>query len=86
MNIMNMPGFDAELSLGGTRGAYRGKAVFDRSITGEVLPMQQFLRRTIKCCLAGRHPPCITYQVPFGQNCKCRFGGPVCTPPILQQF
>jgi len=40
---MNMPGFDAESSLGPTMGIYRRKAVFGRLGTVEVLPMQEFL-------------------------------------------
>ena len=36
---MNIPGFNADLSLGPTLGIYRGKAVFGRSGTAEVLPM-----------------------------------------------
>lgn len=40
---MNMPGFDAESSLGPTMGIYRGKAVFGRLGTVEVMPMQEFL-------------------------------------------
>jgi hypothetical protein len=40
---MNIPGFDAESSLGPTMGIYRGKVVSGRLGTGEVLPMQEFL-------------------------------------------
>ena len=100
---MNMPGFDAESSLGPTMGIYRRRAVFGRLGTNELLPMQEFLtssilsrnrdlpflgstvlRRTLTCCLIGRHPPCITYVVPFFEDCKCWFGAPVCTPRVLQ--
>jgi hypothetical protein len=44
---MNMPGFDAESSLGPTMGIYRGKVVFGGSGTGKVLPMQGFLASSI---------------------------------------
>ncbi len=40
---MNMPGYNAEASLGPTLGIYRGNAVFGRLGTGDVLPMQEFL-------------------------------------------
>jgi hypothetical protein len=40
---MNMPGFDAESSLGSTKGIYRSHAVFGGSGTGEILPMQEFV-------------------------------------------
>ncbi|MCK6470083.1 MAG: hypothetical protein L6Q53_18095 [Candidatus Brocadia sinica] len=40
---MNMPGFNAESSFGPTMGIYRGKAVFGRSGTVEVLPMLEKL-------------------------------------------
>jgi hypothetical protein len=40
---MNMPGFDAELSLGPTMDIYRGKAVSGGLGMGEVLPMQESL-------------------------------------------
>ena len=40
---MNLPQFNAEASLGPTMGIYRGKALFGRLGTGEVLPMQEFL-------------------------------------------
>jgi hypothetical protein len=101
---MNMPGFDAESSLGPAISMYRGKAIFDRSVTAEVLPVQDFLAspplsqtlaspflrstigRTITCCLVGRHPPCVTYVVPFFENCECQFGAPVCTPFVNQAF
>ena len=42
--------------------------------------------RTITCCLVGRHPPCVTYVVPFFEDCKCWFGSPVCTPRVFQNF
>jgi hypothetical protein len=100
---MNMPGFDAELSLGPAISICRGKAAFDRSVTPEVLPQDYqasttlsqnldlpFLSakfgRTITCCLVGRHPPCITYVVPFFENCECQFGAPVCTPFVKATF
>jgi hypothetical protein len=38
-----MPGFDAESSLGPTRGLYQGKAVSGGLGRDEVLPMQEFL-------------------------------------------
>jgi hypothetical protein len=44
---MNIPGFNAESSLGPTMGIYRGKAGFGRSGTGEVLPMQNILASSI---------------------------------------
>jgi hypothetical protein len=40
---MNMPGFDAESSLGSTKGIYRSHVVFGGSGTGEILPMQEFV-------------------------------------------
>jgi hypothetical protein len=44
---MNMPGFDAESSLGRTMSAYRGKAVFGGTGAGGVLPMQGTLSSSI---------------------------------------
>jgi len=40
---MNLPGFNAESSLGPTIGRYRGKAVFGGSNPIDVLPMQDML-------------------------------------------
>jgi hypothetical protein len=40
---MNMPGFNAESSLGLTMSIYREKAILGGSGGGEVLPMQEFL-------------------------------------------
>jgi hypothetical protein len=39
---MNMPGFDAESSLGPTMGMYRGKAVFGSLGSKEVMPQLRF--------------------------------------------
>jgi hypothetical protein len=51
---MNLSQFNAEESLGPTMGLYRGKAVFGRSGTGEVLPMQGFLASST----LSRNRPC----------------------------
>ncbi len=79
---MNMPGFDAESSLGPTMGVYRGKALFGRLGTGEVLPMQEFLAsstrsRKMTCCglvmspNGETYPVCRECPVPFFQDCQC---------------
>jgi len=39
---MNMPGFDAESSLGPTMGIYRGRAVFGSLGSGGVMPQFRF--------------------------------------------
>jgi hypothetical protein len=95
---MNMPGFDAESSLGPTMGVYRGKAGFGGVGMGDV-SMQQLgtasflggfgITRT--CCgystLLHRFV-CTTRIVSPLEQCECRrdfFGHPVilCRPPVL---
>lgn len=91
---MNIPGFDAESSLGPTMGIYRGKAVFGRFGTVAV-SMQQFgtfpggFGETMRCCgyssLLHRFV-CITRTVSPLEQCECRRNsfGPyiICRPPI----
>jgi len=95
---MNMPGFDAESSLGPTTGIYRGKAVFGRLGAGEVSLQQfgasSFLGRfgvTKRCCgystLLHRFV-CATRIVSPLEQCECQrdfFGHPViiCRPPVF---
>ncbi len=45
---MNIPGFDAESSLGPTMGIYRGKAVFARLGAVEISPAQEFLGSSVR--------------------------------------
>jgi hypothetical protein len=84
---MNMPGFEAESSLGPTMGIYCGKAVFGRRGTGEVLPMQDFLASSIlsqnlnfgflglplsrKIVCCNRERDCTTYIVAKSDICGC---------------
>jgi hypothetical protein len=88
---MNMPGFDAESSLGPTIGIYRGTTAIGRLQMDEVTPSQNldssFFRfgRSITCCLVGRHPPCVTFVVPVFLNCECQFGAPVCAPLVVNR-
>lgn len=49
---MNMPGFNAESSLDPTMGIYRGRAIFGRSGTGDVLPMLE--KQCGNCETVGR--------------------------------
>jgi hypothetical protein len=95
---MNMPGFDAESSLGLTMGIYRGEAGFGGSGMGEV-SMQQFdtssfLGRfgvTMRCCGYStwlHRFVCTTRIVSPLEQCECQqdfFGHPViiCRPPVL---
>lgn len=94
---MNMPGFDAESSLGPTMGLYRGKAFFGRLGTSEI-SMQQFglppvgrFGVTIRCCGYStwlHRLVCTTRVVSPLEQCGCErdfFGHPViiCRPPVL---
>jgi hypothetical protein len=94
---MNMPGFDAEASLGPTRGIYRGSADFGGLGTGEV-SMQQFgassfagrFGVTIRCCRYStflHRYVCIERTVSPFEQCECTGGGfgpiIICHPPIL---
>jgi hypothetical protein len=82
----NMPGFNGEASLSPTMGKYRGKAGFGGSGKAEVLPSFWGYQNTIRCCSwVGGHIYCNTFRVPIYENCKCKGGVPVCTPPVLQQ-
>lgn len=95
---MNIPGFNADLSLGPTMGIYRGNAAFGGSGRGEV-SMQQFgassfLGRfgvTKRCCGYStwlHRFVCTTRIVSPLEQCECQrdfFGHPViiCHPPVL---
>jgi hypothetical protein len=91
---MNMPGFDAEASLGPTRGIYRGSVDFGGLGTGEV-SMQQFgapsfaerFSETIRCC---RYSPllhrvvCVERTVSPAARCECREGPIIiCHRPVF---
>ena len=91
---MNMPGFDADLSLGPTIGIYGGNVVSSKLDVGGV-SMQQFrgsffggrFGTPLMCCSADSHF-CITRNVfPF-ERCKCGQdfdGAPIfiCRPPVF---
>lgn len=69
---MNMPGFDAESSLGPTIGRYRGKAVSGGLDAGGVLPMQEFLAlstlsRNLGLCW-GTWRGCYHEGIPHGRH------------------
>lgn len=84
---MNMPGFDAESSLGPTMGIYRGRAVFGRVGTGEVMLMQHIPASSIlsqnlnfgflglpldkKIKCCDREGDCTTYTVAYSAACGC---------------
>jgi len=93
---MNIPGFDAELSLAPTMGIYRGKAVFGRSGTAGVTPAQTvgfstspFLVTT-RCCqwspIVGRFV-CTSRAHPPWVECRCirttTFPVILCRDPVL---
>lgn len=97
---MNVPGFNAESSLGSSMGVYQKKAAFGGSGTSEV-SMQQFgtsplLDRfgvQMRCCgystLLHRFV-CTTRMVSPLEHCSCQndfFGHPLitCRPPILSR-
>jgi len=91
---MNVPGFDAQSSLGPTIGLFLGKAGFGGSGVGE-LSIQQFrssffggrVGTPLTCCSADSHF-CKTRNVfPF-ERCKCGQdfdGAPIfiCRRPVL---
>lgn len=76
---MKIPGFNAESSLGQTLGLYRGKAIFGRLGTSDVLPMQRFgfLRSVfpiIRCCKYSRFAGkfvCVTRRSFPLEQCEC---------------
>jgi len=91
---MNMPGFDAESSLGLTRGTYRGKAVFGRLGTGEISPAQEFLASSARSrnldllslgsIVLKRELCCLRGCAnSLFKDCKCQNGFPVCTPWVF---
>ena len=95
---MNMPGFDAESSLGPAFGIYRGKAVFGGLGMGEVSLQQfgasSFLGRfgvPMTCCGYStwlHRFVCTTRIVSPLEQCACQrgaFGHPViiCRPPVF---
>jgi len=93
---MNMPGFDAESSLGPTIGLFRGKAGFGGSSMGELF-MQQFrssffggrFGTPLTCCSADSHF-CTTRTVSPFERCKCGHGFDgepifICSPPVLSR-
>jgi len=90
---MRMPGFHTESSLSSQIGLYCRVAVSGQLTSGQGLAMQQFLPRSLsrffwtkKCCVVGRIPACVTFQVPppFIADCTCQGGAPVCTPRIFE--
>jgi hypothetical protein len=86
---MNMPGFDAESSLGPTIGTYRGRAVFGGLGTSEVSMSQfdisslnpslktRFWRFTMTCCGYStllHRIVCTTSDVSPFEQCECQRG------------
>jgi len=95
---MNVPGFNAESSLGPARGVYQGKAVFGGSGMGAVF-LQQFGASSVlgrfgdtrRCCgfstLFHRFV-CINFLVHPIEQCECGqdfFGHPIisCRSPVF---
>ena len=97
VNEMNIPGFNAEQSLGPTSGAFQGRADLGGQRT-DAVSMQQFRFRhlgsfgtPLTCCGHGDsfHPPvCKTRIVSPLEQCRCGDdfdGGPafICRGPVL---
>jgi hypothetical protein len=96
---MNIPGFDAESSLGPTMGIYRGKAVFGRLGAVEISPAQEFLassarNRNLDLLSLGsivlkREFCCFRQGVGWScenslfKDCVCLGGFPKCTPWVF---
>ncbi|SCX46265.1 hypothetical protein SAMN05720354_10690 [Nitrosospira sp. Nsp1] len=77
---MNMPQFNAEVSLDPTRGIYRGNAISTSSVSAQVFPSQNLgfgfnLFPQMRCCgfvpSLGRFV-CTSRQTHPLENCECR--------------
>lgn len=77
---MNMPQFNAEASLGPTKGIYRGNVISISSVSAQVFPSQNLgfgfnLFPQMRCCgfvpSLGRFV-CTSRQTHPLENCECR--------------